>query len=210
MAVTVDALGTLVWMEPPAPHLREQLRRAAGVEVSEEQAAKAFGDEIAYYLRHHLEGRDPESLSELRDRCAGVVRTSLGLEHVDLARISEALLSSIHFHAFDDARPALEELRARGLRLVAASNWDASLPEVLERTGLAPLLDGVVSSAMVGATKPARRCSARRSSSRVRRRSGRCTSATPWRTTSRARAGWACGRYWSHAKGRDLARMECP
>ncbi|HXD59338.1 MAG TPA: HAD-IA family hydrolase [Thermoleophilaceae bacterium] len=155
LAVTVDALGTLVWMEPPAPHLREQLRRAAGVEVSEEQAAKAFGDEIAYYLRHHLEGRDPESLSELRDRCAGVVRTSLGLEHVDLARISEALLSSIHFHAFDDARPALEELRARGLRLVAASNWDASLPEVLERTGLAPLLDGVVSSAMVGATKPA-------------------------------------------------------
>jgi putative hydrolase of the HAD superfamily len=155
LAVTVDALGTLVWMEPPAPHLREQIRRLVGVEVSEAEAAKAFGDEIAYYLRHHLEGSDPESLSELRDRCAGVVRTSLGLEHVDLARVREALLSSIHFHAFDDARPALEELRSRGLKLVAASNWDSSLPEVLERTGLAPLLDGVVSSAMAGATKPA-------------------------------------------------------
>jgi putative hydrolase of the HAD superfamily len=155
LAVTVDALGTLVRMEPPAPHLREQLRRIVGVDVSEDQAAKAFGDEIAYYLQHHLEGSDPQSLSDLRDRCAAVLRASLGLEHVDLALIREALLSSIHFHAFDDALPALEDLRARGLKLVAASNWDSSLPEVLERAGIAPLLDGVISSAMVGATKPA-------------------------------------------------------
>ena len=155
MAITVDALGTLVRMEPPAPHLREQLRRIVGVEVSEELAAKAFGDEIAYYLEHHLEGSDPESLSELRDRCAGVLRKSLGLEHVDLAQIREALLASLHFHAFDDALPALEQLRARGLKLVAASNWDSSLPDVLARAGIAPLLDGVVSSAMVGVTKPA-------------------------------------------------------
>jgi putative hydrolase of the HAD superfamily len=155
LAITVDALGTLVRMEPPAPHLREQLRRIVGVEVSEELAAKAFGDEIAYYLERHLEGSDPESLSELRDRCAGVLRKSLGLEHVDLAQIREALLASLHFHAFDDALPALEQLRARGLKLVAASNWDSSLPDVLARAGIAPLLDGVVSSAMVGVTKPA-------------------------------------------------------
>jgi putative hydrolase of the HAD superfamily len=155
LAITVDALGTLVRMEPPAPHLREQLRRIVGVEVSEELAAKAFGDEIAYYLEHHLEGSDPESLSELRDRCAGVLGKSLGLDHVDLAQIREALLASLHFHAFDDALPALEQLRARGLKLVAASNWDSSLPDVLARAGIAPLLDGVVSSAMVGVTKPA-------------------------------------------------------
>jgi 2-haloalkanoic acid dehalogenase type II len=155
LAITVDALGTLVRMEPPAPHLREQLRRIVGVEVSEELAAKAFGDEIAYYLEHHLEGSDPESLSELRDRCAGVLRKSLGLDHVDLAQIREALLASLQFHAFDDALPALEQLRARGLKLVAASNWDSSLPDVLARAGIAPLLDGVVSSAMVGVTKPA-------------------------------------------------------
>jgi putative hydrolase of the HAD superfamily len=157
LAVTVDALGTLVRMEPPGPHLREQLLRVTGIEVSEAQAVKAFGDEIAYYLEHHLEGRDPETLSELRDRCAGVLRDSLGLAHVELAAVREALLASLHFHAFDDAAPALSELRARGLRLVAASNWDSSLPQVLERAGLASLLDGVVSSAMVGATKPSQK-----------------------------------------------------
>src|SRR5207244_11352430 len=42
----------------------------------------------------------------------------------------------------------------RGLRLVVASNWDCSLPDVLARAGLASLLDGVVTSATVGATKP--------------------------------------------------------
>jgi putative hydrolase of the HAD superfamily len=155
LAVTVDALGTLVRMEPPGPHLRDQLLRLTGLEVSEERAAKAFGDEIAYYLEHHLEGSDPETLSELRDRCAGVLRDSLGLHDVELATVREALLASLHFHAFEDAAPALSELRDRGLRLVAASNWDSSLPQVLERAGLAALLDGVVSSAMVGATKPA-------------------------------------------------------
>ncbi len=153
--LTIDALGTLVRMEPPAPHLRAELRRVAGVEVSEERAARGFAAEIAYYLAHHLEGGDPASLSALRDRCAAVLRDALELPDLELAQVREALLASLHFHAFPDAAPALEELRARGLRLVVASNWDSSLPQVLERAGLAPLLDGVVSSAMVGATKPA-------------------------------------------------------
>src|SRR5205814_892612 len=62
--------------------------------------------------------------------------------------------ASIVFEAYPDAAPALEDLRGRGIRLVAASNWDCSLPRVLDRAGLGALLDGVVSSATVGARKP--------------------------------------------------------
>jgi putative hydrolase of the HAD superfamily len=40
------------------------------------------------------------------------------------------------------------------MRLVVVSNWDWSLPEWLERAGLAELVDGVVSSALVGSAKP--------------------------------------------------------
>jgi putative hydrolase of the HAD superfamily len=154
-AVTVDALGTLVHMQPPGPRLRVRLKALADVDVSEEQAAAGFAAEIHYYLEHHLEGGDPASLDALRDRCAGVLRETLGIEDVELGVVREAMLGSLHFDAFADAAPALEELRSRGLRLVAASNWDSSLPEVLERTGLASLLDGVVSSAAAGAAKPA-------------------------------------------------------
>jgi len=152
--LTIDALGTLLRMEPPAPRLREQLLQR-GVEVSEERAQQAFSREIAYYLTHHVEGRDPDSLEQLRNRCAGVLRDSLGLRHIELGAIRSALLDSLHFQAFEDAAPALEEIRGRGISIVAASNWDSSLPEVLERVGLARLVDGVVSSAVVGVTKPA-------------------------------------------------------
>jgi putative hydrolase of the HAD superfamily len=50
--------------------------------------------------------------------------------------------------------PALRDLRSHGLRLVVASNWDCSLPEWLESAGLMELLDGAVSSAVVGEPKP--------------------------------------------------------
>jgi putative hydrolase of the HAD superfamily len=66
----------------------------------------------------------------------------------------EALLAALEFRAFPDAAPALAELRERGVRLVVVSNWDVSLHERLAETGLAPLVDGAVASAEIGAAKP--------------------------------------------------------
>jgi putative hydrolase of the HAD superfamily len=153
-AVLLDSFGTLVSMEPPGPRLRAALARV-GVEVSEERAAAAFRAEIGYYLEHHVEGRDAESLSELRDRCARVLLEALGVTGLSLAAAREAMLDAIRFAAWPDAAPALSELRAAGLRLVVASNWDASLPDVLAQAGLLDLVDGAVPSAAVGAAKPA-------------------------------------------------------
>jgi putative hydrolase of the HAD superfamily len=48
----------------------------------------------------------------------------------------------------------LDELRELGVARVVVSNWDVSLRAVLDETGLAPLLDGLVISAEVGASKP--------------------------------------------------------
>ena len=153
-AVLLDALGTLVRLEPPAPRLRAQLRRLAGVEVSDHAAERAFRAEIAYYLDHHLDGRDPASLELLRDRCAEVLGGALGLDGVEPATVRTAMLGSLEFTAFGDAVGALSELRATGVRLIVVSNWDSSLGEVLERADLRSLVDGVVSSAQAGAAKP--------------------------------------------------------
>jgi putative hydrolase of the HAD superfamily len=135
-------------MEPPAPRL------ALALGVPLEDAERAFRAEIDYYVEHHVEGRDAASLSALRDRCAEAIRSSLGESAAPPGDVRRAMLDSIRFEAYPDAAPALRELRARGIRLVVASNWDCSLPEVLERAGLASLVDGVVSSAMAGAAKP--------------------------------------------------------
>jgi putative hydrolase of the HAD superfamily len=153
-AVLLDVLGTLVELGPPGPALRAEIERRTGVDVGEERAAAAFGAEIAYYLAHHLEGRDMEGVERLRDRCAREIQRTLALDALDHAAAREAMLAALRFRAFDDAEPLLRALKGRGLRLVAASNWDASLPEGLEQTGLAPYLDGAVSSAAVGARKP--------------------------------------------------------
>jgi 2-haloalkanoic acid dehalogenase type II len=154
-AVLLDALGTLVRLEPPVPRLRAELRRRAGVEVDEETAERGFAAEISYYLEHHLEGRDRSSLEDLRARCAGAMARAMGLNGLDPTVARAAMLGSLEFTPFPDVTPALGALRQRGLRLVVASNWDCSLPDWLERAGLGELLDGSASSAVVGRAKPA-------------------------------------------------------
>ena len=155
-AVLLDALGTLLELEPPAPALRAELAARFGLRVDDTAAERAMAAEMAYYRAHHQEGRDRESLVGLRERCAEVLRGELGeaLAGLGAAEVREALLASLRFRAFTDAPPALERLRAAGRRLVVVSNWDCSLPDVLGRTGLRPLVDGVVTSAQLGAAKP--------------------------------------------------------
>jgi putative hydrolase of the HAD superfamily len=155
-AVLLDAFGTLVAMEPPAPRLREELVRRTGIDVGPAAAEAAFRAEIAFYVEHHLEGRDERSLAHLRDRCAEVVMASLGLAGLDRATVRAAMLAALRFRAQPDAAAALDAFRARGTQLVVASNWDCSLPRVLAEAGLAPLVNAVVSSASVGAAKPDR------------------------------------------------------
>jgi putative hydrolase of the HAD superfamily len=159
-AVLLDALGTLVALEPPAPTLCAELRERFGVAVSEQQAADAIAAEIAYYRTHLNEGRDRQSLAALRGRCAEVLRAALppsdALAAVGADALTAALLASLRFKVFADVRPALATLRAQGRRLYVVSNWDASLPELLDRLALAPLLDGTVTSAQSGSRKPSR------------------------------------------------------
>jgi putative hydrolase of the HAD superfamily len=155
-AVLLDALGTLVELQPPAPRLRRLLRES-GFEVSDEQAAAGFVAEIAYYLDHHLDGSDPERLERLRDRCADEMRRALGIPELDHATARRAMLGALEFTAYPDVLPALAELRERGIVRVIASNWDCSLPDWLEPTGIPELVDGVVTSAEVGEAKPSPR-----------------------------------------------------
>jgi putative hydrolase of the HAD superfamily len=143
-AVLLDALGTLVELDPPWPHLAEALEIEA-----DDRLIGAVRAEMRYYREHSHEGRDAASLAELRARCAEVLSRELGRE-VSV----ETMMGAIRFRAFDDAAPALAQLRALGLRLVCVSNWDVSLPEVLTRCGLDGALDAVVTSAEAGSRKP--------------------------------------------------------
>jgi putative hydrolase of the HAD superfamily len=152
-AVLLDALGTLLSFEPPAPHLRAALARR-GHEVGEAAAKEAIRAEIAYYRAHLHEGADAAALADLRGRCAEAMRPAL--PGVPLPDVLASLMEALRFFAYPDAAPALTALRAAGIRTVVVSNWDASLHERLAETGLAVLVDGALASAEVGAAKPER------------------------------------------------------
>jgi len=144
-AILLDALGTLVELEPPWIHLRQALDDR----IEEDRLEGAVRAEMRYYRAHSDEGADARSLAELRRRCAEVLSAELG-RPVDV----DTLMASIRFRAYPDVGPALGSLRRRSLKLVCVSNWDCSLPEVLARCGIGESLDGVVASATAGARKP--------------------------------------------------------
>jgi putative hydrolase of the HAD superfamily len=144
-AVFLDALGTLIELEPPWRYLRS----VVPAEVEDERLVAAVRTEMAYYKAHAHEGRDADSLAELRARCARVLSEELGVEVG-----ADELVEAVKMRPFPDSEPALRSLRERELRVVVVSNWDCSLGEVVERCGLDELIDGAVSSAEAGARKP--------------------------------------------------------
>ena len=155
-ALLLDAMGTLLTFEPPAPRLREALHAATGADVGEQAARRAIRAEIAHYRAHLHLGADAAGLERLRREAADAMRPELpepaaGLPPDVLVGI---LLDALRFHAYPEVPSTLRELRHRGFRLVAVSNWDVSLHERLDELRLTPLLDGAVASAEFGAAKP--------------------------------------------------------
>jgi putative hydrolase of the HAD superfamily len=155
-AVLFDALGTLVRLEPPWTLLRSHLGSRHRIEVSEEEAREAMVAEMSYYLEHHVEGRDRESLAELRARCASILADHLpAARRLSREALIELLLDSLRFVPYPDTTLALAQLRLLGLRAAVVSNWDCSLGRLLGELGLGGMFEAVVTSAEVGARKPA-------------------------------------------------------
>ena len=152
-AVLLDALGTLVELPAPWPALVAELG-ARGVTVTEAEARTALLDEMAYYRAHHDEATGPTELDDLRDRCTEALRSALPVQARDVGDLRGMLLRSLQFRPYPEVPAVLGELGELGVARIVVSNWDVSLREVLDRTGLAPLLDGIVISAEVGVAKP--------------------------------------------------------
>jgi putative hydrolase of the HAD superfamily len=142
-AVLLDALGTLVELPPPAPALVEELA-ARGVAVTEEQAAARSAPRSPSTAPSTTSRARSTAWPSLRERCTEVLRDALPAHARATPDLQEALLGALRFRPYPEVPDVLRAWRERGVAQVVASNWDVSLHEVLEVTGLAPLLDGVV------------------------------------------------------------------
>jgi putative hydrolase of the HAD superfamily len=156
-AVLIDALGTLIGIEPPWQRLVDLLAARHEITVGRDRAVAALRAEMTYYRGHCHDAGDAASLALLRAACADVVAGELGGEVALLPRdaLTQTLLDAIRFAAYPDAPPALDALRRAGSRVVVLSNWDVSLHDALAACGLDGRVDGVVCSAEIGFAKPA-------------------------------------------------------
>jgi putative hydrolase of the HAD superfamily len=159
-AVLLDAHGTLLELEPPAPLLQRILAERHGIVVELGDARRALIAEIAYYRAHMQEGTDPSAVAALRARCAEELRQALtpavpGVARLSSAEMTNALRGALVFRPFPEVKPVLAQIRAAGTRTVVVSNWDSSLEDVLVELGLRAELDAVVSSGACHVAKPA-------------------------------------------------------
>jgi putative hydrolase of the HAD superfamily len=151
--VLMDALGTLVQLEPPGPRLQTSLETRLGLELSLDRCTAAMQAEMRHYGASCGRARDAASLAVVRLECADVLADALAAGPTG-PELLPCLTDAIAFTAFPDAAPALAALAGSGRRLAVVSNWDVSLPPVLERLGLAGRFEAVIHSAGAGAAKP--------------------------------------------------------
>jgi FMN phosphatase YigB (HAD superfamily) len=136
-AVTIDAYGTLLTVVDPVSSLEHLLPAYDPASIE-----NAFRTEAAYYQEHASEGRTSHDLALLQERSVAVFNETLGsaLSPTDYA-------GAFEFELLAGVRRALSSLRARGLSLAVVANWDITLHDRLETTGIAEYFSAVVPAA---------------------------------------------------------------
>lgn len=152
-AILLDAYGTLLEMADPVPRMLALLA-AEGHHHERERVAVALRREIHFYRRHQDRAPDRAGLALLRGDCARVLGASLGSDRPPLGRLTEILVDSLRFALVPEAHEALDLLADAGVKLAVVSNWDCSLPRVLEELGVVNRFTAVCASAAVGGRKP--------------------------------------------------------
>jgi putative hydrolase of the HAD superfamily len=147
-AVYARVLATL-GVELAAADLERGLRQCwaatnCALEPGVDRYAMDAGGESAYWLRF-VEGTLARTTGAPRDAAlaARAVRP-----------LREAFRDPASWRVFDDVVPALTALRRMGARLAVVSNWDSSLPALLDRLDLSSWFDAIVVSHLEGIEKP--------------------------------------------------------
>lgn len=162
-AIFFDVGGTLVRPRLPIADVMVEELTACGVEIAPRGVgtlARTLERESRRRARHGEPFTFP--LERSRQHWLGLYRSCLrrvcDLGTADrVARAVHGRLSSpAGYELYADALPALRAL-AGAHRLGIISNWEAWLPELLARLGVAHLFDPVIASGVIGAEKPSAR-----------------------------------------------------
>jgi putative hydrolase of the HAD superfamily len=149
-AVTLDVGGTLVHAWPSVGHVYAEAASRQGFQFSPEELDRRFS--AAWRAKTDFSHTE-SGWSVLVDQVfAGLVETPPSRSF--FPALYAAFSAPSAWRVYDDVLPCLEELRRRGFKLGAISNWDDRLRPLLEQLGLAKWFDVIVISAEFGHAKP--------------------------------------------------------
>ena len=162
-AVFFDAGQTLLEADPPVEKVYREAFATHGVEADLEAVHRAV----------HATWREVEARRQRGEERWGGLEGEAGFWRRFVEGVfgrtggkglPEPLLNGLvahfredkHWRVYAETREVLSALRGAGMTLLVVSNWDSTLPRLLERLELLPFFDGVVVSAVVGSSKPSR------------------------------------------------------
>jgi putative hydrolase of the HAD superfamily len=161
-AAFFDWVNTLVHMEPDRHTVSAEVCREFGIDVDARDLLRGI-----YAAEEQMAGGRPlrwsaDSDPEVHLRYNNVVLAAAGVtppdKHTSMAMLQRLAgrFKQYSFAVFDDVRPVLTELRQRGMVTGLISNMPHEMKPLLERLGIAELLDFAVTPIDVnGENKPA-------------------------------------------------------
>lgn len=153
--------GTLAGFSPSRYQIQSTACADFGIEVSPEGVLRGYALADAYMAEHNatnpLRQRDAEGRNQFFAEYERLVLQGAGVEvTADQAGEIWRRVRQVPYQLtrFDDAIPALEMLKARGLTLGLISNMNRDGDALAKDLGLSAHLDFAVTSLEVGAEKP--------------------------------------------------------
>lgn len=159
-AIFFDIGDTLVFDDPPLPARLARAARAVGPPLDEARLPTAFRVGEAHALARYVEGVPWDAPDSMREAVARIWWALDRPPPDDKGwRALGAAFAAVPCTRYvqSDAIGLLQELKQRGFTVGAISDWETTLPDLLAELGIAPWLDALAVSAIVGATKPSPR-----------------------------------------------------
>lgn len=161
-AITFDCAKTLVAVDYDPVRFAVQCLVSAGI-APPADAAVTYGPLFMSHYAAFLDANLHNDPAAGREVYLSINRQWLAAMGLEPNRAEEIFLAgeelafgrrATFFTAYPDAAPALAELKQLGLRIAMVSNWDYTLPRVVEMLGLAESFEFVLASLVEGVEKP--------------------------------------------------------
>lgn len=160
-AVFFDVGNTLLYPHPSVSEVCREVLRSAGHDRDLDSIESIMPLVDAFYEDRYRED-DSFWTDEGETSSVWVGMYSLLCRKLGIAEEAEVLARRVYdefgrpdrWRTYPDVLPAFARLKERGVKVGIISNWDRRLASLLEGLGFGGLVDGVISSAVVGLRKP--------------------------------------------------------